>query len=160
MVAGPRPSPARSARPRARRPSQAPPGAKSPDSSARAGKRTVRPSGPTAAQFIPVPQTTPMPQDDVVPARETANVSLRRIDALGPPERVDRRRQLLLVDGEVDAGQAVDAGRAERDEARGQRRVGGDRGDGLGQRGDRAVQADELMVARADAGPTEDGAAP
>ena len=26
------------------------------------GKRTVRPSGPTAAQFMPVPQTTPMPQ--------------------------------------------------------------------------------------------------
>ena len=43
------------------------------------GKRTVLPSGPTAAQFMPVPQTTPMPQRRVVPARETANVSLRRM---------------------------------------------------------------------------------
>ena len=35
--------------------------------------------GPTAAQFMPVPQTTPMPQGAVVPARETAKVSLRRM---------------------------------------------------------------------------------
>ena len=79
VVGRPRPSPARSASPSARTPSHAPPGAKSPESSARAGKRTALPSGPTAAQFIPVPQTTPMPHDDVVPALETANVSLRRI---------------------------------------------------------------------------------
>ncbi len=100
-----------------------------------------------------------MPQGDVVPARETANVSLRRITLVGPPERVDRRCELLLVDGQVDAGQAVDAGRAERRTgAPGIRRVGQYGGEGLGQRGDRALEADELMVARADPGPAEHGA--
>ncbi len=39
-------------------PEPSPPGAKSPESSARDGKRTVRPSGPTPAQLSPDPQTT------------------------------------------------------------------------------------------------------
>ena len=91
-------------------PSQAPPGAKSPESSASAGKRTVRPSGPTAAQFMPVPQTTPMPQRRRRPRTRHGEGVVAQDHSFGPPQRVDGRRELLLVDGQVDAGQAVDAG--------------------------------------------------
>ena len=90
---------ARRARPSARRPSQAPPGAKSPESSASAGKRTVRPSGPTAAQFMPVPQTTPTPQVAVVPARATAKVSLRSTTASVQPLARSRGRASLRRPG-------------------------------------------------------------
>ena len=42
-----------------------------------AGKRNVRPSGATAEQLVPDPHTTATPHVRSVPARRTANVSLR-----------------------------------------------------------------------------------
>ena len=117
----------------------------------------MRPSGPTAAQFIPVPQTTPTPQGAVVPARDTAKVSLRRITASVHPVCADRRRELLLVDRKVHSGQAVDAGRSRPGTGPvRQMCVLGDRGHGFAERPDHAFEADELMVARTDPGPTQE----
>src|SRR6266511_3285992 len=49
----------------------------SPDSGPSAGKRAWAPPGPTPAQFMPAPTTTTTPQVRSVPARSTANTSLR-----------------------------------------------------------------------------------
>ena len=49
----------------------------SPEIGPTAGKRVIRPSGATPEQLMPYPQTTPTPQSRSVPARSTANVSLR-----------------------------------------------------------------------------------
>ena len=50
-----------------------------------AGNRATRPSGATPAQFVPNPQTTATPHDRSVPARSTANVSLRKIGSVTQP---------------------------------------------------------------------------
>src|SRR3954452_25526438 len=76
-VLGPRPSLPRMAARSACRPIQSPP-PPSPVISPMAAKRTILPVGETAQQLRPVPQTTPTPHDRSVPARSTANVSLRR----------------------------------------------------------------------------------
>jgi hypothetical protein len=77
-VRSPRPSSDRTACQIAVSPMSAPP-PQSPAIHPSAGKRYVRPSGATAEQLVPNPQTTPTPQVRLVPARSTANVSLRRI---------------------------------------------------------------------------------
>src|SRR3954451_1178199 len=85
-VLGPRPSCERKACHAARPPSSlAPP--QSPEIGPIAGNRATRPSGATPAQFVPKPHTTATPHDRSVPARRTANVSLRRIGSPPPPLR-------------------------------------------------------------------------
>src|SRR6476661_789787 len=75
-VLGPRPSRPRMAARSACRPIQSPP-PPSPEISPMAAYRTILPVGETAQQLSPVPQTTPTPHGRSVPARSTANVSLR-----------------------------------------------------------------------------------
>src|SRR6266511_695679 len=87
-VAGPRPSSPRSAAPTAASPMWRPP-PQSPDSGPSAGKRAWAPPGPTPAQFMPAPTTTTTPQVRSVPARSTANTSLRSRLA-----RAQRRRAI------------------------------------------------------------------
>ena len=81
----------------------------SPEIGPTAGNRVIRPSGATPEQLMPNPQTTPTPQSRSVPARSTANVSLRTSrssrDPPGPQPAIDP----AVVDREVGAGQAVDA---------------------------------------------------
>ena len=94
-VRGPRPSRARMAAPSAARPAHSPPAAMSPDRGPRAGNRTVRPEGPTPMQFMPAPHTRATPHPRSVPARRTANVSLRmtflRVQPRSARERSMRR---------------------------------------------------------------------
>ena len=76
VVAGPRPSSSRIACQSESVPSSIPP-PKSPLTGPIAGNRVTRPSGATPEQFVPYPQTTPIPQFRSVPARSTAKLSLR-----------------------------------------------------------------------------------
>ena len=65
---------------------------------------------------------------------------------------------MLLVHREVDPGQAVDAHGAEGERRVVDARVGGGGGDGLTERVHGRVETDQLMIARADPGATEQGA--
>ena len=158
VVAAPRPSPARRARPRARSPSQAPPGCEVPRQLGQCREAHRPPVRPDRSAV----HARPTDDADAPAGRRARTRDGERVvaqdDSLGPPQRVDRRRELLLVDGQVDAGQAVHAGRAERECGARQPRVGGDGGDRLGQCLDRPFEADQLVVAGADPGPAEDGA--
>src|SRR6266511_538722 len=99
-VAGPRPSSPRSAAPTAASPMWRPP-PQSPDSGPSAGKRAWAPPGPTPAQFMPAPTTTTTPQVRSVPARSTANTSLR--------SRLSRAQRRRAISG---SSRASSAGRS------------------------------------------------
>ena len=109
-VGPPRPSRARRASPRARTPSHEPPGAKSPDSSARDGNRSIDAVGP-AAHAVETraadhghapPRSGPGPEHGQgVVVEEVARCSTPAPDGAGEP---------LLVHREVHAGQAVHPG--------------------------------------------------
>ena len=90
-VRRPRPSSDRTACHRAASPMSEPP-PQSPAIQPSAGKRYVLPSGATAEQLVPNPQTTPTPHVRSVPARSTANVSLRStVSSVQPCCRTRRR---------------------------------------------------------------------
>ena len=90
VVASPRPSSARTECQRAALPMSWPP-PQSPDSSPNAGNRNVRPLGATAEQLVPYPHTTATPHVRSVPARRTANVSLRTTSLSVRPRRRNHR---------------------------------------------------------------------
>ena len=77
-----------------------------------AGKRTCRPSGATPTQLIPAPQTTATPQPRSVPARSTANVSLRDRSS-APPSRA--RSTALAAARCSSAGKSTPASRSTAD---------------------------------------------
>ena len=56
---------------------------------------------------MPYPQTTPTPHGRSVPARSTANVSLRTMSVVGPSVRADPSDEPAVVGREVGSGQAV-----------------------------------------------------
>ncbi len=106
FVGSPRPSSARTECQRAAAPMSWPP-PQSPDSSPNAGKRNVRPLGATPEQLVPYPHTTATPHVRSVPARRTANVSLRTTSSSVRPRRRNHRRDPAIVRRQVGARDAV-----------------------------------------------------
>ena len=160
-VAAPRPSPARSARPRARTPE---PGAARREVARQLGQsgeahgraRRARPRHSSCRSR----RRRRCPSDDVVPARETANVSLRRID----PGRSTPSASIAGASFSSSTGRSMPARQYTPVGQSGPRRSGraarrpATAATASVEGVDRAVEADELMVARTDPGPAEHGA--
>ena len=101
----PRPSSSRIACQSASRP-MSPPPPQSPEIGPTAGAGRSRPSGDTPQQLVPKPQTIPTPQSRFVPARRTANVSLRKTLSPAQPRPRRPRADAPVVQRQVGSGEA------------------------------------------------------